>query len=350
VSSPSVDRLNQVLAPHLGAARVHSVREEEIGTGQMSESRRLRVEYDGECALPTTLIAKFPSADPKSRATGKLTRCYEVESSFYRDLRDALDVGAPMCFHVERDEATDDFLLLLEDFAPCRQGDQIVGCTIDEARSCVDELVRLHGPLWNSSFLSKLAWLNRSTDKDRSASQALMQTVFAGFLQRYGDRLTVEARTVGEEFMRDSGGYFRRELPHRTVVHGDFRLDNMFFDDRGGVTLIDWQLAMRAPSTTDLVYFLGTNLPTDTRRLMTDELIDRYCEGLRSRGVPPEWSDRTRILKGLTEGVLFYCTSFAASILTLDQANERGAALMDSLVRRAFSAADDLDAGGLLGL
>ena len=186
MSSPSVDRLNQVLAPHLGAARVHSVREEEIGTGQMSESRRLRVEYDGECALPTTLIAKFPSADPKSRATGKLTRCYEVESSFYRDLRDALDVGAPTCFHVERDEATDDFLLLLEDFAPCRQGDQIVGCTIDEARSCVDELVRLHGPLWNSSFLSKLAWLNRSTDKDRSGSQALMQSVFAGFLQRYG--------------------------------------------------------------------------------------------------------------------------------------------------------------------
>lgn len=83
---------------------------------------------------------------------------------------------------------------------------------------------------------------------------------------------------------------------------------------------------------------------------MTDELIDRYCEGLRRGGVTAEWADRQRIMRGLTEGVLFYCTSFAASILSLDQANERGAALMDSLVRRAFSAADDLDAGELLGL
>ncbi|MFM8714019.1 MAG: phosphotransferase, partial [Actinomycetota bacterium] len=181
------------------------------------------------------MIAKFPSADPKSRMTGKLTRCYEVESSYYRDLRDALDVGAPKCFYVEHDEATDDFLLLLEDFAPCRQGDQIAGCSVDEAQACIDELVRLHGPLWNASFLATLPWLNRSTHADRSGSQALMQAVFAGFMQRYAERLTPEARHVGEEFVRDSGGYFRRELPHRTVVHGDFRLDNLLFRNDAGV-------------------------------------------------------------------------------------------------------------------
>ncbi|MFM8507268.1 MAG: phosphotransferase, partial [Actinomycetota bacterium] len=194
MSTPDVDKLNSVLASRLGSARVRAVRDEEIGTGQMSESRRLRLEFDGACDLPTTMIAKFPSADPKSRATGKVTRCYEVESSYYRDLRDALDVGAPQCFHVERDEETDDFLLLLEDFAPCRQGDQITGCSVSEAHACVDELVRLHGPLWNSKFLSTLPWLNRSTDKDRSGSQALMQSVFVGFMDRYGDWLTTEAR------------------------------------------------------------------------------------------------------------------------------------------------------------
>ena len=98
------------------------------------------------------------------------------------------------------------------------------------------------------------------------------------------------------------------------------------------------------------MYFLGTNLPTEMRRQMQDELIDRYCLGLRALGVPDEWSDHDRIVQGYAEGVLFYCTSFAASILTLDTANERGAAPMDSLVRRAFSAADDLDASSRLGL
>ncbi|MFM8957347.1 MAG: phosphotransferase family protein, partial [Actinomycetota bacterium] len=255
--SPSVDRLNKVLAPRLGSARVRAVRDEEIGTGQMSESRRLRLEFDGACDLPTTMIAKFPSADPKSRMTGKLTRCYEVESSYYRDLRDALDVGAPKCFYVEHDEATDDFLLLLEDFAPCRQGDQITGCSVSEANACVDELVRLHGPLWNSKFLSTLPWLNRSTHADRSGSQALMQAVFAGFMQRYAERLTPEARHVGEEFVRDSGGYFRRELPHRTVVHGDFRLDNLLFRNDAGVGVVDFQTVTHACGAQDLAYFIG---------------------------------------------------------------------------------------------
>jgi len=355
VSSPSVDRLNQVLASHLGAARVHSVRDEEIGTGQMSESRRLRVEYDGECALPTTLIAKFPSADPKSRATGKLTRCYEVESSFYRDLRDALDVGAPTCFHVERDEATDDFLLLLEDFAPCRQGDQIVGCTIDEARSCVDELVRLHGPLWNSSFLSKLAWLNRSTDKDRSASQTLMQTVFAGFLQRYGDRLTVEARTVGEEFVRDSGDYFRRELPHRTVVHGDFRLDNLLFRGPGDssraptaangavtsvhVGVVDFQTVTHACGAQDLAYFVGAGLTTESRRAHESELVQRWVDGLRGYNVALTYDDAWHEYRKFT--FAGYVMAVVASMIV--KQTDRGDEMFLAMANRHAQHAVDLD-------
>ncbi|MFM7308365.1 MAG: phosphotransferase, partial [Actinomycetota bacterium] len=259
--------------------------DEEIGTGQMSESRRLRLEYDGTCELPTTMIAKFPSADPKSRMTGKLTRCYEVESSYYRDLRDALDVGAPKCFYVEHDEATDDFLLLLEDFAPCRQGDQIAGCSVDEAQTCIDELVRLHGPLWNAGFLTTLPWLNRSTHADRSGSQALMQAVFAGFMQRYAERLTPEARHVGEEFVRDSGGYFRRELPHRTVVHGDFRLDNLLFRNDAGVGVVDFQTVTHACGAQDLAYFIGAGLTSDVRREHERALVQRWVEGLRGYSV-----------------------------------------------------------------
>ena len=106
---------------------------------------------------------------------------------------------------------------------------------------------------------------------------------------------------------------------------------------------------MRAPSTTDLVYFIGTNMPTEMRRALQVELIDRYCHGLVEGGVPTDWANAERVTQGLAEGALFYCTSFAASILSLDPANERGIALMDSLVHRAFSAADDLDAGARMG-
>ncbi|MFZ9290000.1 MAG: phosphotransferase [Ilumatobacteraceae bacterium] len=297
----TAEQLNRALASRLGTARVEAVVTEPIGTGQMSESRRLHLTYSAPCDLPTTMIAKFPSDDPRSRATGKATRCYEVEASFYRDLRDALDVGAPRCYFVERDDATDDFLLLLEDFAPCRQGDQIKGCTLHEAEACIDELVRLHGPLWNSPFLATLPWLNRSSDSDRSGSQALMRQVFPGFLARYADRLDPHARRVGEEFVRDAGGYFRRTLPHRTVVHGDFRLDNLLFRAAGGATegaggagagstaggvgVVDFQTVTHACGPQDLAYFIGAGLTTEARRTYERDLVARWAEELRRYGV-----------------------------------------------------------------
>ena len=289
--SPDVARLNEVLAPRLGAARVANMRAEAIGTGQMSESRRLRLEYTQPCDLPATMIAKFPSDDPTSRATGKATRCYEVEASFYRDLRDALHVGAPHCYFVERDDTTDDFLLLLEDFAPCHQGDQIAGCTPAEASACIDELVRLHGPLWNSPFLSTLPWLNRSTPEQRTASYGLMRMVYDGFSQRYRDRLAPEARMIGDEFAREPGTYSTRIPPNTTVVHADYRLDNLLFADDGRIGVVDFQTVTHASGALDLAYFIGAGLVTDVRRAHERHLVQHWVDGLRAYGVSLSFDD-----------------------------------------------------------
>jgi len=339
VPAPDVDQLNEILAPRLGSACVASVHDEPIGTGQMSESRRLRLEFDGDCDLPATMIAKFPSDDEKSRITGKVTRCYEVESSYYRDLRDALDVGAPQCFHVERDEATDDFLLLLEDFAPCRQGDQIAGCSAQEAHACVDELVRLHGPLWNSSFLSKLPWLNRSEVSDRVGTQALMNMVYAGFKERYHDRLSPAARSVGEEFVKISDGYFRRQFPHRTVVHGDFRLDNLLFRNDGGVGVVDFQTVTHACGSLDLAYFVGAGLTTDVRREHERELVQRWVDGLRGYSVSISFDDAWNEYRRYT--FAGFVMAVIASMIV--KQTERGDEMFLAMANRHAQHAVDLD-------
>ena len=55
------------------------------------------------------------------------------------------------------------------------------------------------------------------------------------------------------------------------------------------------------------------------------------------------------VRRGYVEGMLFYAASFGASLLSIDPANERGAALFDELVRRTFATTDDLDSGALFG-
>ena len=85
------------------------------------------------------------------------------------------------------------------------------------------------------------------------------------------------------------------------------------------------------------------------RREYEDALITRYVDGLHAAGVPADAVTLEGVRHGYLEGLLFYAVSFGASLLTIDPANERGAALFDALVRRTFAAVDDLNVGTMLG-
>lgn len=283
--------LAAALASRLGSARLVAADAEATGTGQMSDSLRVRLRTDPPGALPETLVVKRSSSSEVSRAASRIARTYEVEAAFYRDLRDRLDVRAPECWHVSYDAEADDVFLVLEDLAPCRQGDQITGCTPDEAALVVDELARLHGPLWGSPELESLGWLNRSSPPLRLGTKARLEASWPGFVERYGDRLGEECRTLGAGFVADSGDYFTRPHDARTVVHGDFRLDNLLFLGSGGVAVVDFQTAVLAEGPLDLAYFLGAGLAPEARRPRESALIERYASGLAAYGIAldPDW-------------------------------------------------------------
>ena len=74
----------------------------------------------------------------------------------------------------------------------------------------------------------------------------------------------------------------------RTVIHGDFRLDNLLFrpsGDSSEVVCCDWQACLRGKGVHDLAYFLAGSLETEIRRDSEHELIERWVTGLRKRGV-----------------------------------------------------------------
>ncbi len=361
MSEPSRERVEAALAPHLGGARIVAMRAETIGTGQMSESRRLHLEYDGATG-PATIVAKFPSLDPTSRTTGRAVRGYEIEARFYRDLRPHLGAEAPRCWHAWRDEETDDFLLLLEDLAPCRQGDQLTGCTLAEAEAAVDALAGLHAPLWGSPELAATTWLARSAPEERGRTQALLARLWPGFLERYRERAGEEVARVGAALVDDPGDYFTAELPSRTLVHGDYRLDNLLFVEappptgsdaaterpaRGGVLaarVVDFQTLSHGCGVQDLSYFLGAGLVPETRRAHESALVARWREVLAARGVETDgdevwhWYRRYAVA-----GIIM---SVVASMIV--KRTERGDEMFLAMARRHARHALDVDALGAL--
>ena len=347
----TLSELDREWLGHVLGTRVDSFTVDTIGTGEGFMGQLARVELTGSGA-PERVIVKMPTNDPGGRMIGEMMRVWEREHRFYTEVAPSMPalmpgVRIPRCRHSQADP----YVLILEDLHPLVPGDQVTGPSLEQAHVAIDAAAALHSTWFDRPELHALTWMPDISDPMSASVGAMFDLGWPTFLARYQDSLPERVLRWCESFAPQVVDWIQTYAAWPlTLIHGDFRLDNMFFDGTGSMTLIDWQLSMRAPSTTDLVYFLGTNLPTDMRRAIQDDLIERYSRAMRAGGVPDEWADPERITQGYAEGCLFYCTSFAASILTLDPANERGASLMDALVRRAFSAADDLDAGSRLGL
>ncbi|MBU6202372.1 MAG: phosphotransferase [Acidobacteria bacterium] len=341
--SDSVDGLESTLAdalaPHLCGASLSVLGREPIGTGQMSTSLRVTVSTEPPGRLPASLVVKQPSPDPTSRAASRATRTYEIETSFYREVLPRVAVCAPRCWAVRFLPASDDFLLVLDDLAPRMQGDQIAGASVAQVASAVDELAMLHGPVWGDESLARLDWLNRADAEQRAGTRALLASCWPRFVDRYGDRLDAVVRRVGHSFVDDPGTYFDPPRGELTVVHGDFRLDNLLFDPAGGRTaVVDFQTAVLGWGATDLAYLVGGSLPTDVRRLHDRELVDRWVTGLEAFGARPSdpWGQyRRQSWAGLIMAVV-------ASVLV--QRSERGDEMFVAMANRHAAHADDMDA------
>ena len=277
------------------SARVRAVDQQPVGTGQMGDCLRLGLTYDRAVEAPPTVVAKLPSSNATSRATGMAMRTYEVEVRFYQELAPHLPVRSPRCHHAEIDLATGDFVLLLEDLAPAVQGDQVAGCAVGEAGLVLAEAARLHAPRWGDPTLEALDWAVRWSQESQDAMQAMLTVLWPNFVERYGHELDDDVVEMGGRFIaRLPAFYAHRPEPH-TVIHNDFRLDNLLFGTAEGgppVAVVDWQTVGVGPALLDVSYFLGAGLTVEDRRAHERELVEEYHRALGAAGVEGYGWDR----------------------------------------------------------
>jgi hypothetical protein len=280
-----------------------------IGTGQMSQSYRVRLTWDERATGPASVVLKVAASDNTSRATGIGLGIYEREILFYREV--APRIGGPVarCHLALHDTKEGWFTLVLEDAAPAVQGDQIAGCTVTDAHLAMQELARLHAPVWNNADLGAAPWLNQPS----VVNQALVDQLLGGFLERYDSRIAPEHRGVVERFVARLDPWLADRREPFSIVHGDYRLDNMLFGRPGSakpLTVVDWQTVSWGPPVLDASYFLGAGLDVADRRTHEEELVRAYYEGLLALGVEGfSWEDcweeyRRRTFHGVLMAVI----------------------------------------------
>lgn len=323
----------EYLAQHLGVSGLKIESVTPIGTGQMAESYRVSFVAGSQGQLPPSVVVKVPSQSESSRAASRITRCYELETGFYTEVKSLVGVSAPKCLHVWFDAPQDDFVLVLEDIVDGKQGDQIAGATVEQARAAIDELVRLHTPLWNSEQLDALGWMPRHTLESSQGTRDLLRSVFAGFATRFSSLVSAEVLELGAQLVANIDGYDRAYPNNETIVHRDFRLDNLLFMETSHgiqVKVVDWQTASISSGATDLAYFIGASFPPEQRRQVEGELVHRYHDGLVQSGITLTWIeawDQYRLFA--TSG---YIMAIVASMLV--KQTERGDAMFAAMANR----------------
>ena len=274
--------LRAALAAGGNPLEVTAVTHTAIGTGQMGSSYRLTLECASPDA-PASIVAKLPSDDPAMRAT--VAPGYKSEIGFYRELVDGLAVRTPVCHGTAMNEDGSVFVLLMEDMAPAEQGDQFAGATPEVALDAVVNLAGLHGPRWCDPTLSQHDFLSLTSPETAGFMGELMVSATEVFLERYAGRVTDEDAETLRGAAQLMGPLLAARPERFSVIHGDYRMDNLLIAPDGTVTAVDWQSVTIGLPGRDLAYFISTSLSVDDRRAQEDGLVRAYHEALLGYGV-----------------------------------------------------------------
>jgi hypothetical protein len=323
---------------------VSSCRSESVGTGQMAHAERIFLDYEGDSGTaPATMVGKFPAANPESRASGARGG-YMAEVRFYTELAEQLSIRVPQCFYGALSEDGSSFTLLLEDMAPAVQGDQIAGATDDQIEAAVVNLAGLHAPLWQAARLDDIDWAPLGLDVDFAP---LIEMAVQAFIERYAERLSGETQRVLRGFATGFGAWAESESAERTLVHGDYRLDNQLFGISSGrvsVTTVDWQTLSTGNGGRDLAYLLGNACQPEQRRKSEARMLETYRRSMLALGVELSLD---HVRQGYRHG------SFQGPFITVLGAlavgqTDRGDAMFMTMAERCAAQIRDLDSLALL--
>jgi aminoglycoside phosphotransferase (APT) family kinase protein len=321
------------------------------GEGFMGQLLRVRPAYDlEEPDAPASLVVKLSSQTPEMRQRVATRLGYQREVRFYQRLAHRTSLPTPRCYYAEVDGETGLHVLLLQDLAPGRSGSTVAGCSPEQAELAVHEIAHFHAAWWETPELERLEWLT-DRDFDPAALREAHDRWWPDFLDQAGHRLPDPVREIGARLGEHRARVMRHltRTPPRTLVHSDYKLDNLVFgtgEHSAPLVVLDWQLMRRGRGVFDVAFFLSQNLPPGERRAVERDLLTAYHGILLEEGVRGYTFEQCRYdyRMSLLQRFGALISTIAAMPFTQEQIEMH----VDVLLPRCCAAILDLDAGELL--
>jgi len=370
---------NVIQGPGIDRIAIERIGETE---GFLGAIARVHLAYETpDSSSPSSVIVKLPTENRRLRAVGESMGLYEREILFYTQLAPRLPLRLPRCYFAQVGRSALGALqmnprlvaqvnrmpawvrsagisfgpgltalfqrrsaLILEDLGFARLGNQAAPRSDPDIHAALTSLARIHAECWNDPSVSKFSWLHPLDINDRIFG-TLLTRQRRRFEARFGDSNPGEAGKI-LDWLEGHLDAVHRRLARApcTLIHGDYRLDNLFFDDArdDGLAIVsDWQLAAWGRGTCDLAYFLSSTLDASLPREAELPYVARYHAALREFGVSNYSLEECQSDYELA--LLFVAGRIVSSIGILEPANEAAEGLLRLWVERVFSRLREID-------
>lgn len=357
-----------------GAGRVQSVRTEEIGAdiGFIGKVYRCHLDWDGDSSgeQPSSVIVKIPTDNDVNFATGEAAQLYEREITAYRHFRDDLGVTVPEHLYSEMDpdpapwaerpllflvdklplggvNRTLDFLLklgmrdkrryilVISDIDDARPPSQADGGSLDDAHAALKVLAAWHAKNWMCTDLVAKHHRLWSISRAHRVFQARYVQNRPGFVEKTAGIVKPEMMARLDEIQERLPAIVAElSAAPWTLLHGDYRLDNVLFRDNGELVVLDLQLLAHGRPAVDVAYFITTALEA---KHSTEEqaLLRTYHDALVAEGVTDLDFDTLVAECELAKELFAHRFISASDILDTEVAGDR-ADLLDVMQERVF--------------
>jgi aminoglycoside phosphotransferase (APT) family kinase protein len=263
---------------------------------------------------------------------------YRAEHAFYERIAATVEVPVPAVYASALSDDATQVVLLMEDLAPAVQGDQLAGTSLDVVLAGARALAGLHAPRWCDPTWKDLDVLTMplATEDSARGMGELVRLATDTFLDSLGPRMTEEDRQTLDAFPKAVAEWLLQTPERFTLLHGDFRLDNVMLHPDGTLKVVDWQtLAVGLPAR-DLAYWVTTSLSAGDRRAGEATAVAAYHAALGVDGYSLAQCEED-YRAGQLHTLLITTLGWAFTTQT-----ERGGRMMLAMVERACAAVRDL--------
>jgi len=342
----SIDEVTSEWLTEVTGFDVQAAKAEQIGVGVGVSSALYRVRLQG-AGCPETVIVKLPALDPAAVFTSTVLRMYIREVRFFDELAAQSPVRVPAGYHGAVDEETSRFVVVMEDMGGMRIVDQLEGMSVADAGQAVDELAAWQATWWRQG--EALAEAGLTVSLGDPVYPAVLPMVFAEGWEKVTNEMEVPASilAVGPRFA-DAIPRLLDLLsrPPTTMIHGDYRADNILFAPDGSVALLDFQLIGTGRGAYDLAYFVTQSLDLEVAAENEQSLFERWITALRDAGV--DAGDLDGMWEDYRTAALFCLVYPIVAARGMDLGDPRQRGLIDCMNSRFGRAVDQLELAQLL--